>query len=264
MKKAKVAISFDDGRKDNVAIIENLLAKNGIPSTLYVTTGYVDQTCPDDKLPTKQPAMSVEDVVRLFHNPLVEIGMHGDMHLNDDWDIRNGRQKLLRWLNLDSSYRFGFASPSTNFSIDYFKQSADPLFTDEIAYLAMGMRKSSMTKFRSLARKGGRVIHSGLLYRMAYQDTLMTSCQDRIIYRVPVHGDITFHQIRAMIEEAIRSSSSLTFMFHSVSDDYHDIWTWSLEKFNRLIAYLKDHEKQGTVELVKVQNIVECFLHSDR
>ena len=42
---SKIAISFDDGSHDNVAVI-NQVMKNELTATLYVTTGYVDGTCP--------------------------------------------------------------------------------------------------------------------------------------------------------------------------------------------------------------------------
>lgn len=252
MGKSFIAISFDDGRQDNVAVIDKLTA-NGIPATLYVTTGYVDGTCPHDKLPTNAPAMSAEDVKRLFHNPLVEIGMHGDMHLNEDWDIRNGRKKLLRWLDLDESYQFGFASPSTAFPADRFVRSEDPLYARDIAYLASGLRNVSHQKLRSLARKAGRVIHSGLLYKTAYLDTMMRDCPDRVIYRVPVLGDISFEQLRALTENAVRRHASLVFMFHSIADG-DDAWTWSKDKFERLVDFLVMQRETEKIELVTVRD----------
>ena len=119
--KSNIAISFDDGRQDNVSVIQRLTA-NGIPATLYVTTGYVDGTCPEDTRPTAKPAMSVNDVIQLFRDPLVEIGLHGDKHLNEDSDISEGRKKLIKWLGLDANSRFGFASPETSFSVSAFQQ----------------------------------------------------------------------------------------------------------------------------------------------
>ena len=249
----KIAISFDDGRQDNVDVIDRLAAK-GIPASLYVTTGYVDGSCPQDKLPTAIPAMSVDDVKRLFHNPLVEIGMHGDMHLNEDWDIRNGREKLLKWLDLDTSYQFGFASPSTSYSVERFLNSNAPLFTHEIAYLAMGQRRVTHAKVRTIARKGSRVIHSGILYKTAYQDTLMLDCPDRVIYRVPVLGDITFEQLRTLVEDAVRRRASLVFMFHSIAD-CEDTWTWSNEKFEQLIDYLEALKERQRIELTTVRDL---------
>ena len=252
----KIAISFDDGRRDNIAAIGQLTAC-GIPATLYVTTGYVDGTCPHDKLPTAKPAMTVNDVARLFQNPLVEIGMHGDMHLNEDWDIRNGREKLLNWLGLDESHRFGFASPSTSYSVERFLHSEDPLFVRDIAYLAMGQRRATCAKIRMIARKVSRVVHSGMLYKTAYQDTMMVDCSDRVIYRVPVLREIAFEQLRVLLEEVIRREASVVFMFHSIENHDDDTWSWDQTKFEQLIQYLLMQHEQRTLELMKV-----CDLHA--
>ena len=253
--KAHIAISFDDGRKDNVDIIERMLLAHKIPTTLYITTGYVDGSCPENKLPTEKPPMSIKDVVNLYQNPLVEIGMHGDMHLNEDWDIQNGRNKLLNWLGLDSSYTFGFASPSTAFPIDYFVQSNNPLYDRDISYLAVGLRNSSHRKMRTLARKGSRIIHSRLLYETAYSDTMMMNCPDRVIYRVPVLGDIRYKQLRTLVEEAIRKQKSIVFMFHSIDDHSDDTWTWSTSNFERLTDYLLQQREMKKLELMTVEEL---------
>ena len=256
MKKAQVAISFDDGRLDNVDIFEQHLIPKRIPATLYVTTGYVDGTCPKEKKPTDTPAMTVDDVKRLFLNPLVEIGMHGDMHLNEDWDIQNGRDKLIKWLELDSSYQFGFASPSTSFSIEQFQRSENPLFTRDIAYLAMGLRNTSLKMLRSFSKKAGRVIPSGVLFKTAYQNTAMENCPDRIIYRVPVLRDTSGEQVISLLKSVIHSQKVITLMFHSIGvESYTDSWTWSNDKFEAVCNYLCEERERGAVEFCTVKQI---------
>ena len=258
MKKAKVAISFDDGRLDNVDIFDQCLIPKKIPATLYVTTGYVDGTCPKEKKPTDMPAMTVDDVKRLFLSPLVEIGMHGDMHLNEDWDIRNGRDKLVQWLDLDTSYQFGFASPSTSFSIDQFQRSENPLFTRDIAYLAMGLRNTSFKILRTFSRKVGRVIPSGGLFKTAYNDTAMTNCPDRIIYRVPILRDTSGEQVISLLKSAIHSQKAITLMFHSIGEEsLVDSWTWSNDKFEAVCNYLCEERERGTTELCTVKQVFQ-------
>lgn len=255
MKKAKVAISFDDGRSDNVKVIEKLI-ENRIPSTLFVTTGYVDGTCPKDKRPSSKPAMTVADVVRFCSEPMVEIGLHGDMHLNEDWDIKNGWTKIMEWVGgalADSKY--GFASPSTSYPIEKFKMAEDPFFHEQILYLAMGLRITSHSLYRKLARKAGRVIHSQFLYRSAFHDTLMHECKDRVVHRVPVHGDITFEQIKSVVDDAVHSNASVSFMFHSIGVPDGDTWMWDQHKFNQLCLYLMQLRSEDRIDLVKVRDI---------
>ena len=43
-KVSKVVLSFDDGRRDNVTLIRDILVSNGLPVTLNLSTGYIDGT----------------------------------------------------------------------------------------------------------------------------------------------------------------------------------------------------------------------------
>lgn len=256
MEKAMVAISFDDGRSDNVEVIEKQLIPHEIPVTLYVATGYVDGSCPKEKNPTDEPAMSVEDVIRLCGEPLVEIGLHGDMHLNEDWDIRNGWKKLAEWVGeLLGSQSFGFASPGTGYPIDRFRGSVDPFFHEQVLYLAMGLRIRSLSRYRTLSRKAARVVRSPFLFRAAYRETLMRDCPDRVVYRVPVHASTSCGQIKALVDDAVRSKAALTLMFHSIGVPDGGTWSWDQRKFSELCAYLLELRKRGSVELVKVRDI---------
>ena len=231
-----IAISFDDGRGDNFAIINNELLTRKIPVTLFVTTGYIDGTCPKEKKPTQKKAIRKEDVVSLSRESCVEIGLHGDMHLNDEADIENGRQKLLSWIDYPENHVFGFASPCTGFPIQSFNRSDNALFAERISYLAMGLRISTLPKIRILARKIGRIVHIPLLY-----------------YRVPIHRDISFSQTKALVDIAVRRSASVAFMFHSIDNETDDIWSWHIDKFRRLCDYLNELRKKGQLELVTVQ-----------
>ena len=259
MDRAKIAISFDDGRRDNIAIISRLTDYE-IPATLYVTTGYVDGSCPNDKLPTHKPAMTVDEVVHLFHNPLVEIGMHGDMHLNEDMDIKKCREKLIKWLELDSSHSFGFASPCTSFPIEEFKHSNDRLYTREITYLAMGMRILTNRNVRMICRKAGRVLHSGRLFREAYHDTMMDDCSDRVIYRVPILRETSVSQVISLLQQGVHEKKAITLMFHSIgTESIGDPWTWSNDKFEALLQYLCDARSNDSIELCTINNVYQVL-----
>ena len=253
---AFVAISFDDGRKDNLAVIQELLLPHNIPVTLYVTTGFIDGTCPRDKLPTYKKAMCIDDVVWLSQQPNVEIGLHGDMHMNEEWDIKNGRDKVVCWTGYPMSHKFGFASPSTQFSIHQFACSDSTFLTREISYLAMGLRIKTLSVIRKLARKAGRVIHLPTLFRIAYSDTIMLHCPDRIVYRVPIHSDITFEQVKAVVDATVNRSASVVFMFHSIEQNSDDTWTWKKDRFNKFCTYLTYLRDCGQVKLVSVQDLV--------
>lgn len=252
----KVSLTFDDGRKDSVEAIRDKLIPRGISSTLFVTTGYVDGTCPPNRLPTLKPAMTIEDVRELFQEPLVEIGLHGDQHLNEDWDIKEGRRKLLEWLSIPESHVFGFASPSTRFPEKTFLESNDHLFTQQISYMLLGICVSDLRWIRVISRKISRVFHSGMLYKVAYRNTLTPNSPSRIIYRIPVMGDITYHQLRSIVKSAIKAQENVVFMFHSITDD-GDRWSWGKTKFDRFCDLLVQYKLQGTIDIVTAKDLYE-------
>lgn len=261
MNKARISLSFDDGRGDNLDVIQNVLIPLSIPVTLNVTTGYVDGSCPADMMPTPKPPVTLHDVQLLGANPLVEIAMHGDRHLNTEDDIALGRQKLLDWLKLPETHAFGFASPGSGLSVKQFVESERPLFTKEISYLRTSLRICRMFYLRTLCRKAGRVFHIPLLYKLAYADTLMDSCPDRVIYSIPVMKDTSLAQVLAIIDLAIRRKKALTLMFHSVLEDTaaEDNWSWSRGDFCRLCDCLSKWAHNGDLQLCTTQQLYDSL-----
>ncbi len=256
MNVGRLAISFDDGRLDNKMVIEDILLPGDIPSTIFVTTGYVDGSCPYEKLPTIVPALSIADVIQLSKEKLVEVGLHGDQHLNEDWDIEAGRKKLLEWSGYPDDHRFGLASPNSRFPIDHFLDSKGGFYSEYVAYLALGLRLDSFVFGRTMARKAGRVFHSPLFYRMAYRDTCMSGCPDRLIYRVPVLADTKPEQIKGLVDDIVNRKEALVLMFHSIGGEANDPWTWDTGKFRKLCAYLLWLKSEEKIELLTVQNLV--------
>ena len=69
-KRGQVAITFDDGFRDNLTVALPLLEKYRLPITLFVTAGFVGR---DDYL-------SLEELREISRHPLVTIGAHGLWH----------------------------------------------------------------------------------------------------------------------------------------------------------------------------------------
>jgi peptidoglycan/xylan/chitin deacetylase (PgdA/CDA1 family) len=65
-----VAITFDDGYRDNLTVALPLLEKFQLPMTLFVTAGFVD----------REGYLSEEDLRELCRHPLITIGAHGLWH----------------------------------------------------------------------------------------------------------------------------------------------------------------------------------------
>ena len=65
-----VAITFDDGYRDNLTVALPLLEKFGLPMTLFVTAGFVG----------REGYLSKEELREISKHPLVTIGAHGLSH----------------------------------------------------------------------------------------------------------------------------------------------------------------------------------------
>lgn len=257
MKKAIISLSFDDGRGDNLDVFRNILIPMSIPATINVTAGYVDGTCPEHLSPSPKKAMTVDEVIALAQNPLVEIAAHGDCHLNTAEDIAAGRAKLIRWLGLADSDQLGFASPGSGLKVGMFLNNRTQLFQEQISYLRTSLRIQRHYWLRTLCRKAGRVIHIPMLYKIAYADTLMDCCRNRVIYSIPVMKDTTFGQIKAIVDLAIKRRCGLTLMFHSIlaNTDGEDNWSWKKRDFVKLCEYLKKRTDDGSLEVMTTQNL---------
>lgn len=67
-----VAITFDDGYRDNLTVALPLLEKFGLPMTLFVTAGFVG----------REGYLAKEELREISRHPLVTIGAHGLWHRN--------------------------------------------------------------------------------------------------------------------------------------------------------------------------------------
>ena len=259
MSKARVAISFDDGRTDNYHILKDILIPSGLPCTVFVTTGYIDGSCEQEFRPTEKKAMSVENVKELFSEPLVEIGLHGDKHQNSPEDFSESKRKLIDWLSVPSSYRFGFSSPGSKLQPDQCNEDKDSsVFSrSNLPYIAVGPTYSTMRSLRIIARKAARLIPSGFLFKFAYRDNLNESQDLFVIRRVPIMSGAALHQVKALIGSAIRKKANLVLMFHSIEETQSDNWSWSEKKFSQLCLYLKSLQSKDIIEITSVRGMAE-------
>ncbi len=250
-ESATLSFSFDDGRLDNAAVTEKLLLPRGLPVTLCVTTGYVDGSCPVELLPTGKPPMTVADVQRLAKEALVEIAMHGDTHLNTLEDLSRAETKLRAWLDLDREKPLGFASPGSAMPLPYFRSLEAAALREHVSYLRTGLRISSKRTLRVFCRELGRVIHLPFLYRIAFRDTVMTKCDGKILYSVPVMGDVTVSQVLSVVRDCVKRRGALVLLFHSVepSPAAGDPWSWSEEKLRRLCDALLEMQARGALRV---------------
>ena len=65
-----IAITFDDGYKDNLTVALPLLEKYGLPATLFMVAGFIG----------KEGYLSADDLKEMADHPLIDIGSHTLSH----------------------------------------------------------------------------------------------------------------------------------------------------------------------------------------
>lgn len=256
MEKGIVCFSFDDGRKDNRKVAKILLSMD-IPASFSITTGYVDGTCPEETTPTNKKPLSVDDICWINDQNIFEIALHGDQHLNTLKDIKTGKRKIETWIGRQENDRFGFASPGTGIDLNLLEKEKD-FFTKEITYIRVSLRIKSWRMLRILSRKVARVIHSPLLYKIAYADTLMGMNEiDQLVYSVPVLSDITEQQLKALIDLCVGEKKVLVIMLHSIEepDKIDDAWSWHMNKFMGICKYIYKLRRESKLDILTVQEL---------
>lgn len=81
LKDLSVAVTFDDGFKDNYTVAFPILKKYGVPATIFVTTDFVGKSVKYDE--GEKPALSWVEIKELVSSGLIEIGSHTNSHPSD-------------------------------------------------------------------------------------------------------------------------------------------------------------------------------------
>lgn len=93
-KKGKwVCITFDDGYRDNYTLAYPMLKCLGVPFTVYVTTGFIDNQQPMWWYPDEQLGISHEELRAMDADPLCTIGAHTVSHPKLDTLTREQQNK---------------------------------------------------------------------------------------------------------------------------------------------------------------------------
>lgn len=260
IEKAMISLSFDDGRSDNVAVLQNILIPRELPATFNITTGYVDGSFdPGDKFGRKQ-ALCVQDVVAMSKIDFVEIAMHGDKHLNTVEDMAVCAEKLCSWRNSEQEYFFcGIASPHSELDVSSAKELKRGLIQlgVNISYIRISENKTDSV-FEKILRKVYARTRNSKIYAWSRCNSLMKTCDD-VVYSVPVTRDRTIEEIKSLIDLCIQKRSALTLMFHSIVPDVskEDMWSWDTSQFEKICDYLKAMQLEGKLLVCKTREIYE-------
>lgn len=80
LAKHWISITLDDGYRDNLTFALPLFRHLGIPFTVYVSTGFIDNLSPMWWYPGQKIALSSDELLTLDADPLCTIGAHTVSH----------------------------------------------------------------------------------------------------------------------------------------------------------------------------------------
>lgn len=75
-----VCLTFDDGYRDNYTVAYPMLERLGVPFTVYVTSGFIDDQLSMWWYPNQQLGMSSDELQLMDADPLCTIGAHTVSH----------------------------------------------------------------------------------------------------------------------------------------------------------------------------------------
>ncbi len=253
--KAKIALSFDDGRKDNYRMVNEILRPLNIPATINITTDYImnRRTAP---FPCDNPPMSKEDVISLSKLPFIEIAGHGKAHNNETSNLLQGANELKEWCGLKE---IGIASPNSALSFDKAKKLKPLFLKHNISYIRTGDRIIKAGFVKRCIRKLNRYLHMQQAYAWFYHETMLNPPCDFEVCSVPVLKQNSFKEVKYLITSAASEHKSLILMFHSIVKKgeafYKDTWSWDYDDFYKLCSFIKHCTQKNQIEACKTMEL---------
>lgn len=255
MNKAKIVLSFDDGRLDNYINVYPILLKYKLKATFNIATAYVDGTILPCNTPASSPAMTIPNVVELYKSGC-EIAAHGDNHLNHIEDISCGIYKLYNWLGKKDNY-IGFASPNSMLSENEIMLRRSQYKNMNVGYIRVGDYKSH-SLWRRIARKLAIYSKNEFLFYHSHKEALFDG-KSYIYYAIPVMHRNTRNQILYLIKKCIQNKKSCILMFHSIlkkgEPNYSDTWSWDIEDFEMICQSLRQMMEENQIDVITNRDI---------
>lgn len=250
-----INLNFDDGRVDTYTVAYPILSKYSLPATINITTGYIESGNDNIISDIKVAPMAINMLKELSLNPNIEIAGHGHWHKNSKEDIITGIRHLKQLIPFQLTW--GFASPGTNLSYNYYKEIRKSLEEEGVSYVRLSLRYLSRHQLKKILRKVSRVIHIPAFYAYAYKDTLQDSISENILYSIPILSTITVNEIHAVIKRAIRENKTCILMFHSIvkNGKVRDIWDFDEYKFDNICRILSTYQEEGLLKVTTAKEI---------
>lgn len=256
----RIALSFDDGRKDNYRVAKEIFEPLNIPASFNITTGYIEKNINDVDKPSNHEPMTIDEVKELSKNNLFEIAGHGYKHDNQVENLIYGVDILRKMLSKDKM-PIGIASPRSEFDVDMIRECKKDFLNANIAYLRVSKRFKKCSIFRKIIRKINGYFNIPILYYFVYKDTNIEKKDDFILYSVPILKNNKLKEVKYLVKRAIKENKSYIFMLHSIlkpnEEYYSDLFSWDYNEFYKLCEFLKKMENENKIKICKVIDMNE-------
>ena len=260
MRKALFGFSFDDGRVDNFTLAYPVLTQYKLPATFNINVAYLEGKGSDF---TAVEPMTMEMVRTLHQDPRMEIATHGYWHNSLTDNLIHGVEALCGHLKVDALYKggIGVALTTVDAPHDDMQTIVSTLTRHGVTYVRRSLRYSQHRGWNILMRKANRVVPMPMLMRGAFADTLMTAPEGRWLYSIPLVSTMPYHNLKTMVDLAVRRGAACIFMMHSVGPDDRpqDIYSMKMSVFKRLCEDLAQMQQQKIITVATSYDIFQTM-----
>lgn len=258
-----ISITFDDGRSDNCLIAKPIMDKYRLRGTVYITTGFIDNTWVEkDVLESPTRPLTIDEIYDLYKSNW-EIGLHGDKHKTQVDDMRNALNKLKSW-KIDNS-AWGISIPNSITSESDIVSLFDSDYGETLSYIRRG-RKCDTSKLYYKLLFG---LYSILKFKKAYRAfnkenyIRVRDLNKSNIPSVVVKSNDTPNMIIDYIKR-IPDNSIVVLMLHSILPSDHplcgkDPWSWENKKFDSLCSKLNELSIQGVAKIAPLVELLSAL-----
>ena len=258
MKKLKICLSFDDGRKDFYDYAFPILKKYDLPATLNVTSGYVDGSFVPN-WGSSYGAVSKEELKELKQSKIIELAYHGDQHKTEKKDFKNSIDKFQKWKI--KSEKMGFAVPGSYLKGIDIKDLQAFLNKNNVIYMRSGNAEICDAFLNKVYRKLYRLTKMSLFYQLYNRNNLINKIIPYKLPSVVIFKDDKAFTIKKFLKHYCKRNKSVIFMLHGILPDTHacygkDEYAWSQQNFEEFCKYLRKLVNDNKIEVLTVMNLV--------
>lgn len=120
-----ICVTFDDGYRDNYTLAYPMLKRLGVPFTVYVTTGFIDNRIPMWWYPGERLGITINELKEMDADPICTIGAHTVSHPKLDTLSYEEQYKEIADSKMELEHLLGH--PVQHFSFPHGAHNADTL-----------------------------------------------------------------------------------------------------------------------------------------